>query len=116
MAKNYLLLANFAGYDKDEEELFTNKWTVGSFDTLEECYEECEKDIMQVATDTFEPMFDEDEVDELNKEINDYTGCATKVHKKEADLLFFERSLIYYLEYNNDSFMNNIDYHILKIN
>lgn len=116
MAKNYLLLANFAGYDKDEDELFTNQWTVGTFDTLEECYAECEKDIRQVATDTFESAYDEDEVEELNKKIKDYTDCAVKVHRKETDLLYFERSLIYYLEYNDINFMNNIDYYILKIN
>jgi hypothetical protein len=114
--KNYLVLASFAGYDKNEDELFTNQWTVGSFDTLEECYGACEKDIEQVAKDTFEPAYDADEADELNKEIKDYTDCATKVHKNEVDLVYLEKSLIYYLEYNNDNFKNNIDYFILKIN
>jgi hypothetical protein len=114
MAKNYLLLANFAGYDQNEGELYTNQWTVGSLNTLEECYEACEKDIKQVARDTFEPAYDE--VDELNKEIKDYTDCAVKIHREEVDLLYFESSMIYYLEYSNDNFMKNIDYSILKIN
>ena len=117
--KNYLVLANFAGYDKNEDELFTNQWTVGSFDTLEECYEACREDIFQVAKDTFGPIYDTDEadeVDELSKEIDNYTDCANKVHKNEVDLLYLEKNLIYYLEYSNDNFKNNIDYCVLKIN
>ena len=36
--KNYLVLCNFASYAEDEYELFTNQWTVGSFDTLGESF------------------------------------------------------------------------------
>ena len=63
--KNYLVLCNFASYAEDDYELFTNQWTVGSFDTLEECYEACRKDALQVARDAYEGMYDEDEEDEF---------------------------------------------------
>jgi hypothetical protein len=115
MAKNYLVLANLAGYDKNEEELYTHFWTVGTFDTLEECYEACKKDIEQVATDAFEPSYGEDEVEELNEAVREYTDCAVEVQRADTELLFFERSLIYYLEYGNDDWMNNLDYFVIKI-
>ena len=38
--KNYLVLCNFARYGEElNNKLFTSQWTVGSFDTIEECYE-----------------------------------------------------------------------------
>jgi hypothetical protein len=113
--KNYLVLANFAGYDQNEFELFTNQWTVGSFDTLEECYEACRKDTEQVAHDTFESMYDETELKECEASIKEYVECGSKLHRTETDLLFFTRTLIYFLEFNGENFVNNIDYSVIKI-
>lgn len=115
--KNYLVLCNFASYVEDECELFTNQWTVGSFDTLEECYEACEKDIKQVAYDTYKCVYNEDEKEDCEDKVKDFLGCAVKHHKKEIDLLFLERALVYNLEYVDIDLDTKtiLDYSIIKI-
>ena len=110
--KNYLVLCNFASYAEDDYELFTNQWTVGSFDTLEECYEACRKDALQVARDAYEGMYDEDELeDKLDAFMEEFTVVA----RKEVDLLFFERILISYLEYTDSNGPQHLDYSIMKL-
>ena len=113
--KNYLVLCNFAGYTEDDCELFTNQWTVGSFDTLEECYEACRKDALQVARDAYEGMYDEDEEDELEDKLDDFMEEFTVVARKEVDLLFFKRILISYLEYTDSNGPQHLDYSIMKL-
>ena len=110
--KNYLVLCNFASYAEDDYELFTNQWTVGSFDTLEECYEACRKDALQVARDAYEGMYDEDE---LEDKLDDFMEEFTIVARKEVDLLFFERILISYLEYTDSNGPQHLDYSIMKL-
>lgn len=110
--KNYLVLCNFASYAEDEYELFTNQWTVGSFDTLEECYEACRQDTLQVAKDAYENCYDEDELEIL---INNFIEELVKVHREEADLLFFERSLISYLEYTDSNGPQHLNYSVMKL-
>ena len=113
--KNYLVLCNFAGYVEDDYELFTNQWTVGSFDTLEECYEACRQDALQVAKDAYEGMYDEDEQEELQDKLDDFMEELVKVHREEVDLLFFERILISYLEYTDSNGPQHLDYSIMKL-
>lgn len=113
--KNYLVLCNFAGYDLSENELFTNQWTVGSFDTLEECYKACEDDMEQVGRDAYEGMFDEDEVEEYKEKLKDFLNQKVKHHRVETDLVYFERVLIYSLEYTDDYTAESLDYSIIKI-
>lgn len=113
--KNYLVLCNFASYAEDDCELFTNQWTVGSFDTLEECYEACRKDALQVARDAYEGMYDENEEDELEDKLDDFMKEFTVVARKEVDLLFFERILISYLEYTDSNGPQHLDYSIMKL-
>ena len=110
--KNYLVLCNFASYAEDEYELFTNQWTVGSFDTLEECYEACRQDALQVAKDAYENCYDEDELEIL---INNFIEELVKVHREEVDLLFFERILISYLEYTDSNGPQHLNYSVMKL-
>lgn len=113
--KNYLVLCSFASYAEDDYELFTNQWTVGSFDTLEECYEACRQDALQVAKDTYENMYDEDEQEDLQNKLDDFMEELVKVHREEVDLLFFERSLISYLEYTDSNGPQHLNYSVMKL-
>lgn len=113
--KNYLVLCNFAGYTENDYELYTNQWTVGTFDTLEECYEACRQDALQVAQDTYEGMYDENEQDKLQNQIDDFMEELVKVHREEVDLLFFERSLISHLEYTDSNGPQHLDYSVIKL-
>lgn len=113
--KSYLVLCSFASYAEDDYELFTNQWTVGSFDTLEECYEACRQDALQVAKDTYENMYDEDEVEDFQNKLNDFMEELVKVHREETDLLFFERSLISHLEYTDSNGPQHLNYSVMKL-
>ena len=113
--KNYLVLCNFASCAEDDYDLFTNQWTVGSFDTLEECYEACREDALQVARDVYEGMSYEDEEDELEDKLDDFMEEFTIVARKEVDLLFFGRILISYLEYTDFNGSQHLDYSIMKL-
>ena len=58
---NYLVLCNFTHYGEElNNKLFTSQWTVGSFDTIEECYEASRQDALQFALDTYKDMYSED--------------------------------------------------------
>lgn len=111
--KNYLVLCSFASYAEDDCELFTNQWTVGSFDTLEECYEACRQDALQVAKDAYENMYDDDE--DFQNKVEDFMEELVKVHREEVDLLFFERSLISHLEYIDSNGPQHLDYSVMKL-
>lgn len=111
--KNYLVLCSFASYAEDDYELFTNQWTVGSFDTLEECYEACRQDALQVAKDAYENMYDDDE--DFQNKVEDFMEELVKVHREEVDLLFFERSLISYLEYTDSNGPQHLNYSVMKL-
>ena len=110
---NYLVLCSFASYAEDDCELFTNQWTVGSFDTLEECYEACRQDALQVAKDAYENMYDDDE--DFQNKVEDFMEELVKVHREEVDLLFFERSLISYLEYTDSNGPQHLNYSVMKL-
>lgn len=111
--KNYLVLCSFASYAEDDCELFTNQWTVGSFDTLEDCYEACKQDALQVALDAYENMYDDDE--DFQNKVEDFMEELVKVHREEVDLLFFERSLISYLEYTDSTGPQHLNYSVMKL-
>ena len=113
--KNYLVLCNFAGYAENDYELYTNQWTVGTFDTLEECYEACRQDALQVAQDAYEGMYDEKNRTNYANQIEDFMEKLVKVHKEEVDLLFFERSLISHLEYTDSNGPQHLDYSVMKL-
>ena len=60
-------------------------------------------------------MYDEDEEDELEDKLDDFMEELVKVNREEADLLFFERILISYLEYTDSNGPQHLDYSIMKL-
>ena len=60
-------------------------------------------------------MYDENEQDKLQNQIDDFMEELVKVHREEVDLLFFERSLISHLEYTDSNGPQHLDYSVMKL-
>ena len=80
--EKYLVIANFAGYDAREDDLYASQWAVGTFDTLGECFESAKEDLKQVARDYYECVLDTDDYESsaefelaIEDKIVDYVAC-----------------------------------------
>ena len=101
---NYLVLCNFARCGVElNNKLFTSQWTVGSFDTIEECYEASKQDALQFALDNYKDMYSEDAKEAFSDKVDGFMDKLVNLDFKETDLLFFERDLISYIEYTDAS-------------
>ena len=113
---NYLVLCNFARYGVElNNKLFTSQWTVGSFDTIEECYEASKQDALQFALDTYKDMYSEDAKEAFSDKVDGFMDKLVNLDFKETDLLFFERDLISYVEYTDASGTLQLNYSVMKL-
>lgn len=58
-------------------------------------------------------MYDDDE--DFQNKVEDFMEELVKVHREEVDLLFFERSLISYLEYTDSNGPQHLNYSVMKL-
>lgn len=62
--EKYLLINNYSNFGYDDDELTSNVYVVGSYDTIEKCLSACEDEIYDQAVENAECMFDLDDADE----------------------------------------------------
>lgn len=94
--KKYLLLCTFATYGYDDDDLCTNTFQVGNFDTLEECYEACKAEIEDQAMNSADAY--ENDEDQQKEFIKDFCSGVSKTGKIDdssfarplADRIIFE--------------------------
>lgn len=111
----YLLLCTFCGREEDDQELWTNQWTVGTFEQLETCYVESELDLQQVGKDSLEGRFDDDEQEEFEEELKNYLNQKVIRHRSERDCKLFEPVLILSNDYWTDDHREIVNYVVIKL-
>lgn len=109
----YLILATFASYTDDDQELFTNQWKVKVIDSLEDCYKESELDLLQVGKDSLEGRFDDE--DKLDKEIKNYLSSKEICHRSDTDFKDYEPLTILSNDYWVEDHREIINYIVIKI-
>ena len=110
----YLVLACFAGHTDDDNELWTNQWLVGTFDSLEECCAESEKDLEQVARDSLECRFENEE--EFEREVQNYLSTKEMICRTDLDFKEQHPAIILSNDYWTNDHHEIIDYIVVKIN
>ena len=110
----YLLLCTFSGYEVSDTELISNNWKVGEFDSIEECYEEGLDDIIQVAKDSLEYLYEEDE-EVYSKEFKKYINGYNKIYHSGEDFKLCTPVEILSNIYWNDLRQELLNYIVIKI-
>ena len=59
--EKFMVVGNFACQSYIEDDLYSSQWTLGIFDTVEECFKVAKADLKQVARDHYECFLDTDE-------------------------------------------------------
>ena len=111
----YLLLCTFSGREEDDQELWTNQWTVGVFEQLGTCYVESELDLKQVGTDSLEGRFNDDEQEEFEEELKNYLNQKVIRHRLENECKLFEPVLILSNDYWTDNHREIVNYVVIKV-
>ena len=114
----YLLLCTFSCHEVDDDELFTNHWKVGEFNSIQDCYDNGIDDIRSVGEDSLEGMFDLDDETEQEKyleEVNDYCKGYELIHRDEKDFKLFKPVQILSNDYWTDYRREILDYIVIKV-
>ena len=61
MNNRFLVIATLSGGDFDGNDVWTNQWSVGTFEQLGTCYVESQIDLEKTLTDGFEWKFEDEE-------------------------------------------------------
>lgn len=62
--EKYLLINNYTNYSYDDDDLTSNAFTVGSFESIEKCYDAIEDELLGQACENAENMFELDDCEE----------------------------------------------------
>lgn len=111
----YLLLCTFSCREEDDEELFTNHWKVGEFNSLKECFTEGIKDLEQTARNGLEGRFDDDEQEEFEDEVKTYISGYELIHRTEEEFKLYEPVQILSNDYWTDYYREILDYIVIKV-
>jgi hypothetical protein len=109
----YLVLACFSAHNMDDDELWSNQWLVGTFESLEECYTKCENDLEQVGKDSLEGRYDDEE--EFEEEVKFYLSGKEISHRTEDDFIGNNPVTILSNDYWTDEHREMINYIVVKI-
>jgi hypothetical protein len=74
----FIVVASFACDGGCDPDLYSSQWLVGSFDTIEDCIEAAKKDLVSVAKDHYECVFDSEEFD---SEAEYYEALTVNIEK-----------------------------------
>ena len=119
----YLLIGTTSGTNFDDEEVWTNTWTVGIWESLNVCYEAAKDDLKELLTDDFTAFYGDDEEEssaqerverQLNYEVNTNNLSEDELERKYQ---MYQPVWILETRYNlNDVNRTAVTYHILRIN
>lgn len=118
MNNRFLVIATLSGGSWDDNEIWSNQWTVGTFEQLGTCYMESELDMKQTIRDSFEYQFEDEETDEvgLNNMVEGWFSSREKCHRLEKDLKLFEPVILESIQYEPDEFSRvEVNYLVIRI-
>jgi hypothetical protein len=118
MNNRFLVIATLSGGDFDGNDVWTNQWSVGTFEQLGTCYMESELDLKQTIKDSFEYMFEGEENGQelLEQYVNSIFSEREKCHRLENDLKLFEPKILVSVQYEPDEFSRvEINYLVIRI-
>ena len=111
MDNKYLLISHLSITDFQEEEIWSNQWTVGTFNTLEEVKSAADEDLNKTLVDAFK--YNETDNDDLIKEIFEEREV---INKEASDLIKYDTTVILSAEFNVSKYNRQIiDYMVIKI-
>lgn len=119
---NYLLMRTISGANFDDEEVWTNSWTVGIWESLDVCYEAAEVDLKEVLTDDFSAFYgDDEEESRVQERVERQLKFDVNVHplteeKIEVKYLMYQPIWILETRYNLN-YVNRtaVTYYVLSI-
>ena len=115
----YLLMATASGANFDDEEVWSNCWTVGIWESLDVCYEAAKDDLKEVLIDDFECFYgDDEEVDieqmverHLNYEVDINESAKSTIEKFMYNPIWIQDTRISLAEVNRTA----VTHYVMKI-
>ena len=119
MDNRFLVIATLSGGSWDDNEVWSNQWTVGTFEQLGTCYFESELDLKQTLKDSFEYKFEDEEngQEPLEQHVESIFREREICHRLEKDLKQFEPTILLSVQYepHEDYCRVEINYLVIKL-
>ena len=118
MNNRFLVIATLSGGDFNDYDVWTNQWSVGTFEQVGTCYMESQIDLEKTIRDSLEWKFEDEEngEEELNSLVKEIMKEMWKTDRRENELKLFEPETILTIQYNPDDFSRiEVNYLVIRI-
>ena len=118
MNNRFLVIGTLSGASWDDNEVWSNQWTVGTFEQLGTCYVESQLDLEKTLTDSFEYRFEDEEngEEELTKLVKETMKLMWKTDRRENELNLFQPEVIRTIQYEPNEYCRlEVNYLVIRI-
>ena len=118
MNNRFLVIGTLSGGAWDDNEVWSNQWSVGTFEQLGTCYFKSQDDLKQTIRDSFEYRFEgEENGEELLVSFVDEVFSEQEIwNRLETDLKLFEPTVLISIQYEPNKYARvEINYLVIRI-